>query len=88
MDDGTELSLGMHAANNIVAAVLVTSDWMVFQTDALWVDISEPSVNTEALVPVFIIYPIILFIFSKKYGWKNWKEKLLSNIEEPKIDLY
>ncbi len=86
MDDGTELALGMHAANNIVAAILVTSDWMVFQTDALWVDISEPSANAETFIPVFIIYPIVLFIFSKKYGWRNWKEKLLVNIEKPEIE--
>jgi len=78
--------LGMHAANNIVAALLVTSDWMVFQTDALWIDISEPSVNAETFIPVLIIYPIVLLIFSNKYGWKNWKEKLFANIEEPNID--
>ena len=83
MDDGTELSLGMHAANNIAAALLVTSDWMVFQTDALWIDISDPSVGTETFIPVFIIYPIVLIIFSKKYAWKNWKAKLLVHIEEP-----
>ncbi|MEN8123943.1 MAG: CPBP family intramembrane glutamic endopeptidase [Bacteroidota bacterium] len=83
MDDGTELALGMHAANNIVAAILVTSDWMVFQTDALWIDISEPSVNVETFIPVLIIYPIVLLIFSKKYSWKNWKEKLFAVIENP-----
>ncbi|MEN8186404.1 MAG: CPBP family intramembrane glutamic endopeptidase [Bacteroidota bacterium] len=83
MDEGTELALGMHAANNIVAAVVVTSDWMVFQTDALFVDTSEPSVNLEAFVPVFVIYPIVLRIFSKKYAWKEWNQKLFGAIEKP-----
>ena len=25
----------------------------------------------------------MLFIFSKKYGWKNWVEKLTGSIEKP-----
>jgi membrane protease YdiL (CAAX protease family) len=80
MDEGLEISLGMHAANNIITAVFVTADWSVFQTDALFIDSSEPNVSLEALIPVFVIYPIMLFIFSKKYHWKNWKEKLFGKI--------
>jgi hypothetical protein len=83
MDDGTELALGMHAANNIVASVLVTSDWMVFQTDALWKDISEPSAGVETFVPVLLVYPVVLLILSKKYGWKNWKSKLFAPVHKP-----
>ncbi len=82
MDDGTELSLGMHAANNIAAAVFVTMNWTVFQTDALFIDTSEPQVGIELFLPVFVIYPLVLFIFSKKYGWTNWKEKLFGNVEK------
>jgi len=76
LDDGTELAIGMHAANNIVAAVLVTSDWMVFQTEALYRDISEPNVNFETLFPVLVIYPLLLLIFSKKYGWDQWSARI------------
>ncbi|MDD3723393.1 MAG: type II CAAX endopeptidase family protein [Lutibacter sp.] len=83
MDEGTELALGFHAANNIVAAVLVTTNWTVFQTDALLVDISEPSVGYEMFVPVFVLYPLILLLFSKKYGWTNWKEKLFGHVFKP-----
>ncbi|PKP29321.1 MAG: CPBP family intramembrane metalloprotease domain-containing protein [Bacteroidetes bacterium HGW-Bacteroidetes-18] len=83
MDEGTELALGFHAANNIVAAVLVTTNWTVFQTDALLVDISEPSIDWEMFVPVFILYPLILLLFSKKYGWTNWKEKLIGRVFKP-----
>lgn len=85
MDEGTEIALGMHAANNIVAALIVTSDWMVFRTDALLVDTSEPSVNFETFIPVFIIYPIILLVLSKKYRWKGWKEKLMGPVEPPAL---
>ena len=82
MDEGTELALGLHAANNMIAAFLVTTDWMVFQTDALFIDTSEPSVTWEMFIPVFVLYPLILWMFSKKYGWNNWLEKLTGKVEE------
>jgi membrane protease YdiL (CAAX protease family) len=83
MDEGTELALGLHAANNMIAAFLVTTDWMVFQTDALFIDTSEPSVTWEMFIPVFVLYPLILWMFSKKYGWNNWLDKLTGKVEEP-----
>lgn len=83
MDEGTELALGLHAANNIIAAIFVTTDWTVFQTDALYIDTSEPSLGWETYLGVFIIYPILLFIFSKKYAWIDWQEKLTGRIEKP-----
>ncbi|WP_445725641.1 lysostaphin resistance A-like protein [Flavobacterium sp.] len=83
MDDGIELSMGFHAANNIVAAVLATVEWGAFQTDALFIDISEPELNVELFLPVLVLYPIVLIIFSKKYGWNNWKEKLFGTIQKP-----
>jgi membrane protease YdiL (CAAX protease family) len=83
MDEGTEISLGLHAVNNITAAFFVTTDWSVFQTDALYKDISEPAVSWEMFLPVFILYPIMLLLFSKKYGWTDWKEKLTGKITMP-----
>jgi membrane protease YdiL (CAAX protease family) len=83
MDEGTELALGLHAINNIIAAFFVTTDWMVFQTDALFIDTSEPSVGFEMFFPVLVLYPLLLFVFSKKYGWSNWLEKLTGKIEAP-----
>lgn len=80
MDEGIELALGFHAANNLVGALLVTSDWSVFQTHSVFKDISEPSAGVDVILPVIIIYPIMLFIFSKKYNWTNWKEKLTVKI--------
>ena len=85
MDEGTELALGLHASNNIVAAFLVTTDWTVFQTDALYIDISEPALTWFVFIPVFIIYPLILLVFSKKYGWFNWKEKLTGRVTFPDL---
>ncbi|MBP6180790.1 CPBP family intramembrane glutamic endopeptidase [Flavobacterium sp.] len=83
MDEGIELAIGFHAANNLVSALLVTSDWSAFQTHSIFKDISQPSAGLDVILPVVIIYPILLFIFSKKYSWTNWKEKLTGKIEEP-----
>ncbi len=83
MDEGTELALGMHAVNNIIAATLITNNWAVFQTDALLIDNTEPDLGLLMYLPVFIIYPITIFIFSKKYGWTQWKDKLFGKVEAP-----
>jgi membrane protease YdiL (CAAX protease family) len=80
LDDGLELAMGFHAANNLVGALLVTSTWSVFQTHSVLKDVSEPEITYDVLLPVFIIYPLVLFVFSKKYNWTNWKEKLTGNI--------
>jgi len=85
MDEGMELALGFHAANNLVGALLVTSDWTVFQTNSIFKDLSEPSAGIDVILPVVVIYPILLFIFSKKYGWTNWKEKLMGNIKHVEL---
>tara|TARA_R110001592_G_scaffold166385_4_gene401370 strand:+ start:3665 stop:4624 length:960 start_codon:yes stop_codon:yes gene_type:complete len=80
MDDGLELALGFHAANNLTAALLVTADWTAFQTDSLYRDISDPVLGWDVLVPVLVVFPILLYLFSKKYGWTNWKEKLTGKV--------
>ena len=80
MDDGLELALGFHAANNLIGALLLTSDWSAFQTDSIFIDKSAPLVVFDVLFPVFIYFPILISIFSKKYKWSNWKEKLTGKI--------
>ncbi|MCF6297861.1 MAG: CPBP family intramembrane metalloprotease [Flavobacteriaceae bacterium] len=84
MDEGLELALGFHAANNLITALLVTADWTAFQTDSILRDVSEPSAGTDILIPVLVLYPIVLLIFSKKYRWSNWEQKLLGKVENPK----
>ena len=76
MDEGLELALGFHAANNLIGALVLTSDWSAFQTHAVLKDMAEPSVGIDVLLPIFVLFPIILFVFSKKYGWQNWSDKL------------
>ncbi len=85
MDEGLELALGFHFGNNLLAALLITSEWSALQTDAIFRYTAEEAHNTwvEILVPVLVFYPVILFIMSKRYGWKNWGEKLFGKIVKP-----
>ncbi|WBU88873.1 CPBP family intramembrane glutamic endopeptidase [Cellulophaga omnivescoria] len=80
MDDGLELALGFHAANNLIGALLVTADWTVFQTDSIYLDVSKPELGWDIFVPVLVIYPILILLFAKKYKWTNWKEKLTGKV--------
>lgn len=80
MDEGIELSLGFHAANNLIGALLVTADWSAFKTNSILLDTSTPTAGFDVILPVFVVFPILLFIFSKKYGWTAWSEKLFGKI--------
>ena len=81
MDDGLELAIGSHAANNLVIILLATSSWTVVETESIFRDLTDPEMITPAylLVPL-IIFPIILYVFARKYSWKDWYGKLVSRI--------
>ncbi|WP_397362887.1 lysostaphin resistance A-like protein [Olleya sp. R77988] len=87
MDEGMELALGFHAANNLFGALLLTADWTVLQTHSVLKDVSEPGAGFgDTILPVFIVFPILIFIFAKMYKWTNWKEKLFGKVEQPILD--
>ena len=81
MDEGMELALGFHAGNNLLIALIVTADWTVFQTTSILKYIGEPNVINQSLFSLSIIYPILLFYFSRKYNWTNWKDKLTGKVK-------
>jgi membrane protease YdiL (CAAX protease family) len=83
MDDGLELALGFHAGNNLIAALLVTADWTVFQTHSILRDISEPTAGFDILIPVLVVYPIFLGIMAWRYKWTGWGEKLFGKVTPP-----
>ena len=76
MDEGLELALGFHAANNLVTALLVTASWTAFQTESLLIDNSEPLLGMELIITLVVIYPLLAIVFAKKYKWKNWMVQL------------
>lgn len=81
MDEGMELSLGYHAGNNMLGALLVTSDWSAIQTDSVLTDISNPSLGIDVFFPMMIQIIMLLF-FAKNYKWKSWKEKLFGKLQD------
>lgn len=81
LDEGLELALGFHAANNIVGALLMTATWTAIQTDSIYLDTSPiPEFGIIDAIPILIGYPILLIILGKIYKWKNWKEKLFGKV--------
>jgi hypothetical protein len=77
MDDGMELSMGYHAANNVFTAIMITNNWQAFQTDAVFLDTSTPTFGLDSIVTLALIQPAMLFLFSRLYKWTNWR-KLIS----------
>lgn len=90
MDDGLELAIGFHAANNLFTALLVTADWTAFQTHSIFKDVSDPTVAgfIDIFAPVFIIFPVLLLIFARVYRWTGWREKLFGSVIEPPKEDY
>jgi uncharacterized protein len=89
MDEGLELALGFHLGNNLMAALLITSDFTALKTDAIfkYSGVENPvDMLNEMIVSIVIVYPIILYIFAKRYNWINWSQKLTGKID-PKTQL-
>lgn len=86
MDESLELALGFHFGNNLMAALLITTDYSALKTDAIfkYSGIENPNdILNEMLVSIAIVYPIILFIFAKKYNWNHWAAKLAGKLQVP-----
>lgn len=84
MDESIELALGFHLGNNLMAALLITSDFSALHTDAVfrYSGVENPvDMLNEMIVSIVIVYPIILFIFAKKYNWNHWTAKLTGKIQ-------
>lgn len=78
LDDGLELALGFHFANNFLAATLITSDFSALQTDAIFKysgEVNKVAMFNETLVSMLISYPLFLIVFGVIYKWK-WKNLL------------
>ncbi|MDC1186818.1 hypothetical protein N8079_03230 [Crocinitomicaceae bacterium] len=69
VDNGLELTIGYHFANNIFAAIVLTTNWQAFQTDALFMDTTPPVLGWEIFLSLFLFQPLFFFYFNKKYKW-------------------
>ena len=80
MEEGLELALGVHAGNNLFLSLFLTSDWTVFQTDSLFIDMSEPDVTAYIIGPL-IIYTVLFLVYAKKYKWGDYAKHLVGSLK-------
>ena len=74
-DSGLELSLGFHAANNLITALLITADWQAFQTDAIIVDSNPPGNGIFSMLLALSMLFAFFLLLNKKYNWKVFNKK-------------
>jgi hypothetical protein len=68
--------MGFHAANNIFAALMISSDWQVFQTEALFVDYADPEFTFAMFLTTLLFLIGLIFLFKRIYGWTTLKDYL------------
>jgi len=74
-DSGLELSLGFHAANNLITALLITADWQAFQTDAIIVDSNPPGNGILSMLLALSMLFAFFLLLNKKYKWKVFNKR-------------
>lgn len=79
MDNGLELPLGMHFANNFLSAIFVTSNSSALKTPALFID-TNPTMSHMDTILNIICGLIFIVICSRIFKWQSFK-KLFSRIE-------
>lgn len=78
LDDGVELAIGLHTANNFFASILISSPHSALVTPAIY---TTDKVNPYTdMLTLYILGIIAILIFSKIYKW-NWK-LLLQKVEK------
>ena len=70
LDEGAELAMGIHCANNLFSSLLVCSKNSVLQTDAIFYSNSE-NPGGEFIIWI-VMASICFFILFKKYKLSNW----------------
>ena len=59
---------------------MVDEDQNLLEVFQVFKDISDPKFGIYEMLTGAILYPMILYIFAKKYSWTNWKGKLFSKV--------
>lgn len=83
MDEGLEISWGIHAANNIFLSLFFTQDGSVMPTPALFRIVQFNSLSDT--IGLLIISAIFFIFAAKKFGWAKWTT-LLGTITPPMIE--
>ena len=80
-DNGSEISIGLHAINNLYIALIISTEVSVMQTPSLFV-FKETSFDYGIGQIIYTIFSFSLLytIFSTKYGWdKNIFDRIKKN---------
>ena len=83
-DNGTELALGLHMANNILIAVTFTSDSSTLQTHALFKDL-HPSVSWTDILMTAVTGLLFIWFCNRKYHFVH-KVDLCKKICGPEME--
>ncbi len=71
LDEGAELGMGIHCANNLFSSLLICSKNSVLQTDAVfYTTVENPGSEFIAWI---IMAGVCFFVLFKKYKLSNWK---------------
>lgn len=84
-DNGTELALGLHMANNILAAITFTSDSSTLQTHALFKDL-HPTASWADIVVMLIAGIIFIWFCNRKYHFMD-KTDIWEKIKEERKEI-
>jgi membrane protease YdiL (CAAX protease family) len=69
IDDGAEIAIGAHTANNIFLSIMVTNSSSVFQTPAVFEQVNiEPWVEFGALAVTAVVFFIVMKLI---YKWED-----------------
>jgi membrane protease YdiL (CAAX protease family) len=70
LDEGLELAMGVHCANNVISSLMITSPTGVLKTDAIFATSKDnPALEMGAWL---VMATITFIIFWQKYRWKNF----------------
>ena len=70
-DDGLELALAFHVFNNLFGALVVSSSWHVFHTQALFLDSRPPGSLFLHLATGIASFSVLYLLLAKKFSWQS-----------------
>ena len=70
MDEGTEIALGLHAANNIYGVTIVSFSGAALESPTIF---KVEELNAELMLIAAVVASVLfLIIVARKYQWNNW----------------
>lgn len=73
MDNGLEISIGLHTANNIFTATILTYDDSIIQTNALF-KLNDLTIGLTDYLILFVLFILTILIFNTKYKWGSFSK--------------